>query len=1026
MRKIYTLLVLVLLCCKAHGQVFSAPVGIATIVSPGVYNLTPAAMCGGGHKGAVWCTTTIDFSVSFVLTYQASFDQAVPPGADGIAVVFGQNITPTSINFTDAYLGYYNVIGGPPDPDFNNSFGVEFDIFDNSYNPYFDDIPGTDHTAICLNAVPTTPIMGPVATSPSTTNIKDGAFHDYKITWCPLTHTLQVFYNDTLRMSSVYNYATVFTTPTAVHWGFSGGTGAACSNQIIKNISLVTGTICAPPPPCLVNSLIINTGYDPVAAAAVPPVPNLGVAIPGHTDPLWKVTDMSAATIAGIAAAGGTAVAIGANADVVQTYAGGWAVYSGAPPQVGNWIHCLNANYYNTNPGVYGPDDYTETFSRSFHLCSADSVLIDIHIACDNYCVGIWIDGNPPYYFQPSPGVPGCVTTFLGAPVSMALSSGYHTINVKVCNYNNVSAFNYGGLGIWGTVSSLTGTSSIISEVDTTCSCAPVIIACDTLSLPDSLHLCKNATVTMPATLSGADPVLSILWTPSTGLSSTSILNPTLTAITSGWYDLTVQSIISSNLVMNGDFSAGNIGFTSAYTFVSGPGSLVPAGVYAISTDPHNEHPGAASFHDHTTGTGNMLAINGASTPINVWCQTITVTPNTWYDFSAWFANWSADTSTNLPIIQFEINGILVGSTFSFPHPDGLWTEFFTTWYSGASTTANICINDQQTAAVGNDFAIDDISFRQLCISKDSIYVALTIPDTILKSMDTSICVTEGTITLTAPAGNNWLWSTGSVAQSISVNVSGIYWVKIVGGCDSLQSDTFHVSINPVPVVTLRTDTTICAGDKIILGSPEPQGIKYLWSTGSTDSSIEITSTGTYTLTVSENECTASGSMHLGLIDKPAPINLGPDTALCKGEEIILTSNANNTVWSTAQYGQSITVVASGTYWASVSNQCGSAIDTINVDIEPCDIWFPNAFTPNDDGLNDIARVTGNLKFYKNFSLSIYNRWGQRVFYTEDIYSGWNGEFNGVKQGLGTYFYMICYSLQGKNHFMKGDLELIR
>jgi gliding motility-associated-like protein len=63
---------------------------------------------------------------------------------------------------------------------------------------------------------------------------------------------------------------------------------------------------------------------------------------------------------------------------------------------------------------------------------------------------------------------------------------------------------------------------------------------------------------------------------------------------------------------------------------------------------------------------------------------------------------------------------------------------------------------------------------------------------------------------------------------------------------------------------------------------------------------------------------------------------------------------------------------------------------------------------------------------YRNFSLIIFNRFGQRVFFTEDIYQGWDGTFNGSKQDLGTYFYMINYSLNGKKSMMKGDFQLIR
>src|SRR4051794_38128862 len=113
MKTICTLLICLFLSPAVFAQSFSAPLGIATMVSPGVYNLTPASTCGGGHEGAIWCTTTVDFTTAFTLTFKASFDHAVGIGADGIAVDFGQNIPPTSINATDAYFGYYNPAGGP-------------------------------------------------------------------------------------------------------------------------------------------------------------------------------------------------------------------------------------------------------------------------------------------------------------------------------------------------------------------------------------------------------------------------------------------------------------------------------------------------------------------------------------------------------------------------------------------------------------------------------------------------------------------------------------------------------------------------------------------------------------------------------------------------------------------------------------------------------------------------------------------------------------------------------------------------
>ena len=218
---------------------------------------------------------------------------------------------------------------------------------------------------------------------------------------------------------------------------------------------------------------------------------------------------------------------------------------------------------------------------------------------------------------------------------------------------------------------------------------------------------------------------LNYQWLPTTGLSNPSIANPVATpSVTTTYY---VSSLVQekNNLVVNGDFEQGNTGFASAYTYVTGYNSLWTAGVYTITTDPHNEHSLASSFGDHTSGSGQMMAMNGASTPINVWCQSIKVTPNTNYAFSAWFANWSSDAIDNLPEIQFAINGSLIGSLNNFPQGQGKWVQFYTIWNSGNNTNITICINDQQTAIGGNDFSIDDISFTKIDSLYDSIKVTV-------------------------------------------------------------------------------------------------------------------------------------------------------------------------------------------------------------------------------------------------------------------------------------------------------------
>jgi hypothetical protein len=71
----------------------------------------------------------------------------------------------------------------------------------------------------------------------------------------------------------------------------------------------------------------------------------------------------------------------------------------------------------------------------------------------------------------------------------------------------------------------------------------------------------------------------------------------------------------AANLLVNGDLGLGNTGFTSNYVFTS---DTTPKGTYCVDRDPHNCHPGEASYHDHTTGTGLMLNVNGSVMPDQV------------------------------------------------------------------------------------------------------------------------------------------------------------------------------------------------------------------------------------------------------------------------------------------------------------------------------------------------------------------------------------------------------------------------
>lgn len=178
-----------------------------------------------------------------------------------------------------------------------------------------------------------------------------------------------------------------------------------------------------------------------------------------------------------------------------------------------------------------------------------------------------------------------------------------------------------------------------------------------------------------------------------------------------GVYDVKAQCSIESNIVTNSDFQSGNTGFSSSYSQAS---DLHPEGKYDVSTNPNSNHGGFASCGDHTSGSGKMFVVNGATVAgVTVWCQTVTVTANSTYTFSTWIASV---VSSNPAVLQFSINGVNLGSTFTASSTTCSWQQFCQTWNSGASTSANICIVNQNTVASGNDFALDDIQMGKTVV----------------------------------------------------------------------------------------------------------------------------------------------------------------------------------------------------------------------------------------------------------------------------------------------------------------------
>lgn len=194
----------------------------------------------------------------------------------------------------------------------------------------------------------------------------------------------------------------------------------------------------------------------------------------------------------------------------------------------------------------------------------------------------------------------------------------------------------------------------------------------------------------------------------------------------------------------------------------------------------------------------------------------------------------------------------------------------------------------------------------------------------------------------------------------------------------------------------ITIDTSICQGQNIVVN-------------GKTYSNA-----GTYYDTVVHTPSWKDiYAIHL-MVEQCIFIN-NKDTLICYGDSVMFNGSYVN---------------AAGTYSDSTTvNPMHTNVNILHLNVEPCfDLFIPSAFSPNNDHLNDEFSIKSQNFNPSNYQMSIFNRWGELLFKTNDKLSGWNGIYKGINCELGVYFYMITFNMEGttKRYLYKGDISLIR
>ena len=358
-----------------------------------------------------------------------------------------------------------------------------------------------------------------------------------------------------------------------------------------------------------------------------------------------------------------------------------------------------------------------------------------------------------------------------------------------------------------------------------------------------------------------------------------------------------------------------------------------------------------------------------------------------------------------------------------FPNPCGLILEDAT--LVPQTVTAQISNTDclQDESAVASNLPV---VYSDHCVD-------VGIVDATFRMSDTTICA-GGTINFRRNSGafepvfgsSNWSIEGGSISsastplvQNVRFNQPGSFSIRhiyTVAGC----RDTAYLTVTVLGSfpISLGPDTTVCDAAGLQLSAGTMPGLMYKWNTGSTASSLQVTETGTYTVTVTvPGGCVAQDAVYVRVLSQK-DVDLGPDAVICESGSTRLTppasTNALPLTWSTGETGVYIDVTSPGTYSAELFAGDCYFTDTIvvsNANCGKCEVFAPNVFTPEStQGGNEFRFAAGCIVLAAR--LEIYDRWGSLLFQSSDLNAGWDGRYKGQFMPPGVYTYHAMLQLQ--------------
>ncbi len=498
----------------------------------------------------------------------------------------------------------------------------------------------------------------------------------------------------------------------------------------------------------------------------------------------------------------------------------------------------------------------------------------------------------------------------------------------------------------------------------------------------------------------GTDPVILTSNYVTGNLWSTGETTQSITVTTAGIYTLTVSEgncasqPVSVNIVQNNN---PNLNITGNTIICQGSSTTLTANV---------------------TGTGYTFAwsngSNAQTTSVNAagtYSVTVTTPAGCQYTASATVTmdepiNIVIAQPTQITCINTSVTLNASASTFSQGQVNILWT---------ASGGGNIVSGANTLTPVvnqgGNYTLTITNTFGNSCSQQQTVTVIENNQPPVIGLTAGSLTICQGeSVVLTASGAQTYTWVglTGSGnTQTVSPSVTTTYSVSGIGanGC---EGTTASVTINVVPaIVSTLQDIQFCKGDSGTFDAGAGPGYTYLWNTGETSQTLQVDTAGTYTVTISNGVCSVQLTAEATYTPIPEI-----DEIIYEGNGLTINvkdvtaemeySIDNGINWQSSNvFGN---ILGNTTYYVSVRYKGVNCYATV----EYLTFFVPNAITPNGDGVNDYVDFTAASK-YKDFTATIYDRYGKEVFRSAPARTIWGGMYANAQVSTGTYWYQVTW-----------------